>query len=568
MDIQSLIKQGLVIYGAVKPAMNRYYLVLLGLALGMLIGILIVPVYFRPNAEPVKMDETYRDQWIKDTANGFQFVSSFAESGLVENPEQLRASAENEVRDKLTAVGATPADIDALIAENEGQVYLEQSLEQIRPYAVEVEGAAQQQQDDAQIPGTFARVLTTIGIFVLFGILGALITLYFKLFDIPFLKQIMNIINPREEDPSLAAARARKDAREQAASLRTEFDSPPVVQFMSTYLNGDNYYDDSFAIELDDEMKTFLGECGAGISESVTIDGNKKVLATEVWLFDKNDISTITKVLVSEAAYNDQDVRAKLAPRGDLIVANEGARIILETQTLKMQATVVSLKYDTEAEQPNHVYDKVTVELAVWQKEGVAAAGGDDDGMPKPLIDVDAYLAEQEQQKQPAAPVAAPMTQAAPPPVQPISPPPVQQQTQPVRQQQPPTGPTPAQQPPQFSPQPPQQPMRQQGPPPQAAPPQPQFPAQPPQQPMRQPGPPPQAAPPQRQPGPPPPQQGQRPPMPPQQGGSRPQFPAQQPRPPMPQQSSGQRPPMPPQQQQRHPQDDSPFGDTGDFNLQ
>ena len=36
----NLLKQGLVIYGAVKPAMNKYYLVLLGLALGMLVGII------------------------------------------------------------------------------------------------------------------------------------------------------------------------------------------------------------------------------------------------------------------------------------------------------------------------------------------------------------------------------------------------------------------------------------------------------------------------------------------------------------------------------------------------
>ena len=538
--IQNLLKQGLVIYGAVKPAMNRYYLVLLGIALGMLIGVLVVPVYFRPNAEPVKMEETYRDQWIKDTANGFQFVTDFADSGLVANPDQLRASAEDEVRSKLTAVGATPTEIDTLLAENENQVYLQQSLAAIRPLAVEVESDAAAQQDSAQIPGTFTRILTTIGIFILFGILGAIITLVFKLFDIPFLKQIKNLINPKEEDPSMIAAKARKAAREQAAGLRSQFDRPPVSQFMTTFLEGDNYYDDSFAIELDDENKTFLGECGSGISESITVSGNKHVIATEVWIFDKNDISTITKILVSEAAYNDPDTRAKLAPRGDLIVAGEGERLIFETQTLKMQATVVSLAYG-EDQQPNQAFEKLTVELAVWLKDGVDL--GNDDGLPAPVIDVDAMVAERERQKQAEASAPSPMPQQPAPPQQ--------QPPQPRPQQMPPQQQPPAQRPPQA---PPQQGARQPGPPPQQQPPQQRPPQAPPQQGTRQPGP--------------PPQQGGRPAMPPQQGGPRPQFPAQQPpqRPPLQQQQGGgQRPPMPPQQ--RRQQDDSPFGDTGDFNL-
>ena len=33
----------------------------------------------------------------------------------------------------------------------------------------------------------------------------------------------------------------------------------------------------------------------------------KKVAALEIWLFDKNDIKTATKVLMSEHAYNDPE---------------------------------------------------------------------------------------------------------------------------------------------------------------------------------------------------------------------------------------------------------------------
>ena len=343
------------------------------------------------------MDEIYRDQWIKDTANGYQYVTDFADSsGLSdEDATLLRQSAEQEVKNKLTDVGATTADIDGILADNTSSTYLVQSLGAIRPFAEEIEPAATEQKENAEIPGSFARILTTLGIFILFGIFGAIITLVFKLFDIPFLGAIMNLINPKEEDPALAAAKARKAARQQAADLKTSFDTPPVAQFMSTYFAGDNYYDDSFAVELDDENKTFLGECGSGISEHVSVEGQKKVVATEVWIFDKTDGSTITKVLVSEEAYKDEELRAKLAPRGDVIVAQIGERFSFETQMLRMQATVVSLENNSDDVQ---YFEKVTVELAVWQKEG-ADVGGDDDGLPKPLIDVDAYLAQQEAAK-------------------------------------------------------------------------------------------------------------------------------------------------------------------------
>jgi hypothetical protein len=43
-------------------------------------------------------------------------------------------------------------------------------------------------------------------------------------------------------------------------------EEPPVVQFMTTYMLGDDLYDDSFSI--DAPTGEFLGECGVGISET------------------------------------------------------------------------------------------------------------------------------------------------------------------------------------------------------------------------------------------------------------------------------------------------------------
>jgi hypothetical protein len=97
---------------------------------------------------------------------------------------------------------------------------------------------------------------------------------------------------------------------------------------MTTYLHGDDLYDDSFSVET--SSGEFLGETGVGISETIGAGSDaKRVTAFEVWLFDKNDIRTVTKVLMSDHAFNDDALRAKLAPKGEAVLGEEGPSSIL-----------------------------------------------------------------------------------------------------------------------------------------------------------------------------------------------------------------------------------------------
>ena len=59
-------------------------------------------------------------------------------------------------------------------------------------------------------------------------------------------------------------------------------EAPPMHQFVTTYVLGDNLFDDSFSIEL--AAGEFLGECGVGISEAIGVGEPKRVTAFEVWL--------------------------------------------------------------------------------------------------------------------------------------------------------------------------------------------------------------------------------------------------------------------------------------------
>lgn len=142
--------------------------------------------------------------------------------------------------------------------------------------------------------------------------------------------------------------------------------TPPVAQYVTTYVLGDDLFDDSFSI--DSQSGEFLGECGVGISETIGVGDPKKVTAFEVWMFDKNDIQTVTKVLMSPHAFNDANFRAKLESKGEMFLVEPHKQMMLETQTLQMVVSVVDVQYGQGALPAGSYYDRVTLELAIWSK--------------------------------------------------------------------------------------------------------------------------------------------------------------------------------------------------------
>jgi hypothetical protein len=166
------------------------------------------------------------------------------------------------------------------------------------------------------------------------------------------------------KSPAMEAAEARKQVA--WTDYTTTGGEPPVAQFMASYKLGDDLFDDSFSI--DSPAGEFLGECGVGISETVGVGEPKKVTAFEVWLFDKNDIQTVTKVVMSANAFNDPAIRQRLEAKGEPVLAAPGAETVLETQTLTMTARVAGANYGAGAMPDESYFDSFILELAVWQK--------------------------------------------------------------------------------------------------------------------------------------------------------------------------------------------------------
>jgi hypothetical protein len=172
--------------------------------------------------------------------------------------------------------------------------------------------------------------------------------------------------SPRGRSFSPATAARPSPQQDQWTEYSAGGEDAPTVQFMASYKLGDDLFDDSFSI--DSPSGEFLGECGVGISEPIGVGDPKKVTAFEVWLFDKNDIQTVTKVLMSAHAYGDEQTRQRLVAKGEPVLVEPGTETRLETQSLQLVLRVVDMGYGEGPLPPESFFDRLVLELAVWHK--------------------------------------------------------------------------------------------------------------------------------------------------------------------------------------------------------
>jgi hypothetical protein len=269
---------------------------------------------------------------------------------------------------RLNELGDLAPEVMAKVASNPQtqrveHIYLLQQL--IVPAAGDVEqptpGAAEGETpataDTTAQPSLFDRLKTPmlLACAVTFILVSALVIVFF-------------LRSRRSSGEPSAAARAQVISNQIEHTNYEELGAePPLAQWMTTYLIGDDLFDDSFSI--DSPTGEFMGECGVGIADTIGVGDPKRVSAFEIWLFDKNDIQTVTKVLMSDHAYNDASVRDRLAAKGEPIVARPGEEINLQTASLHMVARVVDMAYGEGALPSNSFFERISIELAIWPIE-------------------------------------------------------------------------------------------------------------------------------------------------------------------------------------------------------
>lgn len=138
----------------------------------------------------------------------------------------------------------------------------------------------------------------------------------------------------------------------------------PLATYRTIYSLGDDDYDDSFSIE--SSAGDFLGECGVAIGDLIGAGSPNKVSAFEVWLFDKNERHTVTKVLMSRYTFDDEITRDRLSAKGEPLVAKIGDVISMQTASLEVEARVVDMAYGEGSLPAESFFKRLVVELRAW----------------------------------------------------------------------------------------------------------------------------------------------------------------------------------------------------------
>lgn len=333
---------------------------LIGMILGFLWAYLISPNVYT-DAGPVHLSESWKEEFVK------QVAWQFGASGAAEVAQRA-----------LDGLGNAADVLNNMLVKFANDPQLLPRLQAIQPFA---------RNNPAELaritPSFFNSNLTpflcVIGAAIVIG--GLVI---FNMI-IPFNTLIRRkattastVVEGQEAERRRLLEEAKRKEAELAAAQAAQVAVSPVAgleqisSFMSAYMIGDDFYDDTFSIET--ESGEFLGETGAGISKTIGVGDPKKVTAIECFVFDKNDVRTVTKVLMSEHAYNDEALRAELAPRGEPVLAKVGESIYLETLTLIVQVQIIDLAYGSGALPPNSFFERMSIKISAYQKPKTKSA--------------------------------------------------------------------------------------------------------------------------------------------------------------------------------------------------
>lgn len=350
----------------------------LGIALGLGYGWGIDPVEWK-DGTPAMLRQDLQVDYLRMAIDSYS-VNKNADVAVTRYERLGEAGPEI-----LRLVGESPDEVDPTAIQNFSAVVeiMEESNQQpaeataveagagateIRPTATETAPAES---------GSMRLILPVCGATLLLGLLliGALYLrnrLGAEVEEEPFLEpgfdmpdeygaEVQDRLATEFGEPEMAGPSAAPDQ-----PAPESIDVEPLSTFRTIYALGDDRYDDSFSVE--SASGDFLGECGVGIGEVMGAGEPKKVSAFEVWLFDKNDIQTVTKVLMSEYTYRDEETRNRLAAKGDPVLAEPGGVVYLETASLQVEARIVDMTYGQSALPDESFFERMTIELRAAAK--------------------------------------------------------------------------------------------------------------------------------------------------------------------------------------------------------
>lgn len=356
-----------------------------GLVIGLLIGwfvfgYLLFPVQY-VNADPWDLNPPSKSEWVVMTADNYSLTQD-----LNEARERLRGFPNDEITQILTA--------EIIERNTKGDAAGAARLQAFgQVYGLDLSSTSSGTPQPVPTPApSSGSLVDNLGLLLLLAA-GLILLIALALFIFSRLRAnkapAANTLAPAAASATASnySAEATNSLAQPQTTLQDQPPSAPPVQpqtqtqpraaaaplakslgtFAATYKFGEDNYDTSFTLET--ARGEFLGETGMGSSETIGEGKPDKVTAFDVWLFDKTDVRTVTQILMSEAAFNDQGTRQRLATKGELVLAEKGKRVRLETATLAVDAEIVDLVYaSTPGLAPNSHFQKLIVEMVPSQK--------------------------------------------------------------------------------------------------------------------------------------------------------------------------------------------------------
>ncbi len=384
------------------PSRQTVLIVVLAFIFGLIWAYSLSPTIYY-NGDPSQLEQGWQNEWVANVAARYERaqISGVPSDELRQQMVRLLAAVDNPLA-IANSLGITDPDFLSLAQEAEpGKSAPAQPniISSLMPFII----------------GTIFIVVMS----VIISLIGRIL-IYPNLIE-PQIRRLRGGTSTNDQATQTTIDSIRKAKAAEANALKTDIGDAelgqPIVRRMSVYIMGRGSYDDQ--IEIEDDANTFYGEAGATIAETIGEGSPQKVTAVEVWIFDKEDfVRTVNAVFASEYAYHDPAIRSRLEPKGDLLLITEGAMVTLETNLLRLRARVVEINYGDGPLPPNSYFENVTIEFAVWLKQGASASvPGGNSALP-PL---------------PAMPASTPSYDATPTYAAPPSaPPPAMPQAQPV----------------------------------------------------------------------------------------------------------------------------------------
>lgn len=346
---------------------------IVGLILGLMWAWYVDPAFYSGGAYPNELSDLYQQTYAKSVSEAYlttRDVGAAAERLSPFTPEQkvkLLANVAKEFNSKgqvteanlVGDLAATLKDLEAWSSDAVGAGLSTAGAES--SFSEKLGMVPEAPADQPQVTGqeAAAEPEKPSG-----GIGRTLLILFAVLLALGLIAFLLTRIKPKRK-PKMQSV--PEEMRVDASS-----GLQPLRQWIGTYSFGQESYDESFTVETD--QSDFLGECGMGILEGFASGAPKRVLAFDVWLFDKTDIRTLSVPVMSKYAFEDPVLRAKLQPDVTPVLAAEGTVFDIETTALIVKARIEEVGYG-DGPPPMSYFTNLKISLSAYLKSDVDVSG-------------------------------------------------------------------------------------------------------------------------------------------------------------------------------------------------